>query len=177
MLSKKKPISKGHILQEGIPKHWNLFIKNCVFILTCLNFSHLQSTLHLMQYTYRDIFPTARNSYWTHRFWCCSVLLQFFCFTSSTWAKCLPLRTFFIRGNNKKFAWGEIRWIGRVGHRGSCHFGSKTAEHSVWLGLCAHKSAIMKWADVLKQSSKQIHWSQMQSLRTTPASTLIQMGS
>ena len=34
----------------------NLFIKNCAFILTCLNFSHLQSTLHLMQNTYWDIF-------------------------------------------------------------------------------------------------------------------------
>ena len=34
------------------PKTWNLFIKKCVFILTCLNFSHLQNTLHLMQYTY-----------------------------------------------------------------------------------------------------------------------------
>ena len=42
---------------------WNLFIKNCVFILTRLNLSHLQSTLHLMQYTYQDIFFTAQNSF------------------------------------------------------------------------------------------------------------------
>ena len=32
-------------------------MKNYVFIVTCLNFSHLQSPLHLMQYTYRDFFP------------------------------------------------------------------------------------------------------------------------
>ena len=34
-----------------------------VFILTCLNFSDLQTTLHWMQYTYRDIFSTALNSF------------------------------------------------------------------------------------------------------------------
>ena len=33
----------------------NLFIKTCLFILTSLNSSHLQSTLHLMQYTHQDI--------------------------------------------------------------------------------------------------------------------------
>ena len=39
------------------PPKWNLFIKNCAFILTCLNFSHLQSMLHLMQYTHQNFFP------------------------------------------------------------------------------------------------------------------------
>ena len=43
-------------IEGGSPKPQNLFIKSCVFILTCLNFSHLQSTLHLMQYTYLDVF-------------------------------------------------------------------------------------------------------------------------
>ena len=37
------------------------FIKDCVFILTCLNFSHFQNTLYLMQYTYQDIFPLLRT--------------------------------------------------------------------------------------------------------------------
>ena len=32
------------------------FINNCVFILTGLNFGHLQSVLHWMQHTYQDIF-------------------------------------------------------------------------------------------------------------------------
>ena len=41
-----------------------LFIKNSVFIPTSLNFSHLQSTLHLKQYTYWDIFSTIQNSFW-----------------------------------------------------------------------------------------------------------------
>ena len=44
----------------------SLFIKNCVFILTCLNFSDFQSTLHLMQYTYQDFFFTAQNSFLTY---------------------------------------------------------------------------------------------------------------
>ena len=34
----------------------NLFIKNCVLILTCGNFSQLQSPLHLMQYAHREVF-------------------------------------------------------------------------------------------------------------------------
>ena len=36
---------------ETPPKPRNLFIETHVCILTCLNFSHLQSTLHLRQYT------------------------------------------------------------------------------------------------------------------------------
>ena len=40
--------------------------KNCVFILTCLNFGQLQSTLHLMQYTYWDIFFPLLKSLQTH---------------------------------------------------------------------------------------------------------------
>ena len=68
-----------------------IFYKNCVFILTCLNFSHLQSTLFWMQYTYQDVFLTAQNSFWTHRFWCLLVLLLFFCyglFNKWCWENC-----------------------------------------------------------------------------------------
>ena len=45
---------------RGTPQK-NLFIKNIVFIPTCLNFSHLQSTLHLMRYTYQDLFPLLKT--------------------------------------------------------------------------------------------------------------------
>ena len=45
---------------RGTPPKWNS-IKNCVFILTCCNFSHLQSTVRLMQYTYRDFFPLLKT--------------------------------------------------------------------------------------------------------------------
>ena len=50
-------------LPGGPKDNWNFFYKNCVFILICSNFSHLQSALHLMQYTHRDIFSTAQNSF------------------------------------------------------------------------------------------------------------------
>ena len=68
----------GSMRGNPLKKAQNLFIKNCVFILTCSNFSHLQSTLHLMQYTYWDIFSISQNSFWTCWFWCFLVLLQFF---------------------------------------------------------------------------------------------------
>ena len=47
---------------RAAPQTQNLLIKNCTFILTCLNFSHLQSALHLLQYTYWDVSSTAQNS-------------------------------------------------------------------------------------------------------------------
>ena len=52
---------KNLYLLGETPKTWNLFIKNCVFILTYLNFSHLQTTLHLMKYTYLDFFPLLKT--------------------------------------------------------------------------------------------------------------------
>ena len=48
---------------EKDPRKWNLFIKAGVFILTCLNSSHFQSALHLMQRTYGDIISIAQNSF------------------------------------------------------------------------------------------------------------------
>ena len=92
-----------YIVCKGGPpsKPWDLFIKNCVFVCTCLNLSHLQSALHLMQYIYWDIF-----SHCSEQFLNSLILIPFsasaiFCFTSSTWAKCFPLRTSFILGNKK----------------------------------------------------------------------------
>ena len=148
--------------------------KICIFILTWLNFSHVYSSLHLMQYIYCDAFFNCSKHFWIHWFWCLLVLLLFFCVTSSTSAKRFPLRIFCIRGNKKVTqADGEIGWIGL----GSCCFWSKTAEHSVQcVDRCAYKSPIMKWANELKESSQKIHWSWMQPL-PAPAGTLIQMGS
>ena len=45
--------------QGGTPKNRNLFIKNCVFTFTWLNFSHFLSSLYLMQYTY--FFPLLKT--------------------------------------------------------------------------------------------------------------------
>ena len=49
---------RGHQKTPGIS-----LLKRCAFIRTHLNLSHLQSTLHLMQYIYQDVFYTAQNSF------------------------------------------------------------------------------------------------------------------
>ena len=114
---------------------WNVFIKNCVLILTCLNFSQLRSTLHLMQYTYWDFFPLLKQ-FLNCLFWCFLVFLPFFCFTSSTSVKHFPLSTFFHLEEKKKLL--EVRsceWGGRgirshavfghiAGHSAQCKQGS-----------------------------------------------------
>ena len=48
-------------------------------------------------------------------------------------------------------------------------------QHSV--GSCANISPVRKWTNLLKESSKKIHWSCKQSLTTLPAGTLIEKGS
>ena len=88
-------------------------------------------------------------SFWTRQFWCLLVLLQL-CFTSSTSAKCFPLRTIFMQGNKKKVTQGEIGWIGRMEYRGHAVFGQKllNTQHSVgrcawnqpwWMGKCIER--------------------------------------
>ena len=47
-------------IQGGTPKNPE-FIYKKLCILTCLNLSHLQSILHLLQYTYQDILSTTQN--------------------------------------------------------------------------------------------------------------------
>ena len=123
-------INESTIQYGGTPK--KQIFKNCVFILTCLNLSHLQSTLHLVQCTYWNIFfhcsKQVLNSFILMPFSASAI----FWFTSSTLAKWFPLRTFFYprKQNKRHFGWD---WRNREGGaRGSCCFWSKTAEHSVW---------------------------------------------
>ena len=62
-----------------------------------------------------------------------------FCFTSSTSAQCFPLRTFFHMGKHKRMLLG-VRSGAQAGWgRGSRHFWSKTAEHSVQYGQVCSK--------------------------------------
>ena len=77
-----------------------------------------------------------------------------FCFTSSTLAKHFLLRIFFIHGNKKQVARGEIGRIGRAGQEGHAIFGQTplNTQHSV--GRCTCQSPIVKWANTLKKSSK-----------------------
>ena len=103
---------------------------------------------------------------------------SYFCFTSSTWEKHFPLRTFFIRTNKKRSVGvrsGEQRgWGTRV-----MLFLVKNCWtlSAVWAGeLVTHPFG--KWANVLNESSKKkFHWSPVQPLTATSASALTQMGS
>ena len=128
------PFSSLVFLYKGDhPKNWYLFIKNCVFILTCLNFNNLQSTLHLMQYTNWDIFSSAQNSFWTCWFWCLLVLLLFFVLPLPHWQN-VSLWGLFSTWETKKSCYRQDQ-VHREGEApGSCLFWSKTAEHSAWCG-------------------------------------------
>ena len=100
-------------------------------------------SLNAEQYTLQDFFSTAQNSLWTCQFWWLLVLLFVFCFTASTSAKCFPLRTFFIPGNNKKnLLEARSGLIGRVGHGRHAVLGQKLLNISiVWAGaLVNHPS-------------------------------------
>ena len=107
-----------------------------------------------MQVTYWDVF-----FHCSKQFLNLSVSMPFsasaiFCFTSSTLAKCFPLRTFFILGNKKKLFGVRSDELGGWGTGGHAIFGQKllNTQHSV--GRCTCKSPIMKWTNTLKESSK-----------------------
>ena len=79
----------------GTPPKRNLFIKLCTYllILTYLNLSHLQNTLHLMQHNHQNF------SHCLKQFLNLLILMAFsasaiFCFNYSTSAKHFPLRIF-----------------------------------------------------------------------------------
>ena len=92
-----------------------------------------------------------------------SILMPFatsaiFCFTSFTSAQCFPLRTFFTR-ENKRSCSGQGQVNREGGVPGSCWFGS-----NCWMLSVDRKSSTMKWANTLKEASKEIHWHCTQSL-------------
>ena len=119
------------------------------------NFRHLRRTLHLMQYTYWDVFSTAQNSVWTRRFWCLLVLLLIFVSPLPHWQNVSLWGFFSFREITKKRCLrGKTRWIGRVGPRGHAIFGQKLLNTQHRVGRCTCKSPVMKWANVLKESSK-----------------------
>ena len=148
------------------------FIKHCVFILTCLNFSRLQSTLHLMQCTHWDIFPTAQSSFCTHQFCCLLVLLPLFVSLLPHWQN-VSLWGLFSSWETKKLLGGEIRWIGRVGPGGHVVFGQNCWTLTVvWAGAlvnCPSWNGQTHWKNFFKkfteaecsflQQGQQMHWS------------------
>ena len=125
----------------------------------------------------RHFFYTAQNSFWTARYWCLLVLL-FSVSPLPQWQN-ISLEDVYHLGKQKKIVTqGEIRWIGRMGHRGHAGFSEKLLNTHRGVGRYACKSSIMKWMDdCIVRVFKKIHWSWTQPLTITPAGALIQMGS
>ena len=89
-----------------------------------------------------EVFFTAQNSFWTSWFWCLLGLLLVFISPLPHRQNISLWRLFSSRETKKLFR-------GRLGDRdggtwGSCHFWSKTAEHSAWRGQVRCKSTITK---------------------------------
>ena len=156
-------------LLRGTPKTPE-FIKNCVLILTFLT-SVTFKVLSIWCNT-----PTETFFHCSKQFLYSLILMPFsastiFCFASSTSVKRFPLRTF-SSGETKKVARGWDQVSREVGHRGHAVFGQKLLNTQHNVGRCACKSPIMMWENALKESLKEIHWSQTQPLTTTPAGML-----
>ena len=94
---------------EGEPPKTELIYKNCVLILTCSNFSHLQSALHLMPCTYQDGFSPAQKQ-------CLNLLILMPFSASATFlfhlfhiSKMFPFEDFFPLGKQRsRSAWDQV---------------------------------------------------------------------
>ena len=81
----------SYCTRENPKNKWNLFIK-FVYILACLNFSHLQRTLHLMQYL-------SRHFHCSTQFLNSLILMSF----SAIFVSLLPHLENFSHSGKKKF--------------------------------------------------------------------------
>ena len=137
-------------------------------------------SLHLIQYTYQDIFPTAQNSFWTRQFLILLVLLLFFV-SPLPISKMFPFKDFFHLGKqNKTKSHSGTDPVNREGAEWKTpplQFSVKNCWtlSTVWAGvLVSHPS----WngqkfcKNIQKNSLKRT-----QPLTTAPAGTLIRMGS
>ena len=136
------------------PQAQNLFIKYCVFILTRLNCSRLQSTLHLLQYTYRDVFSMSQNSVWTRRFWCLFVLLHFFLFYLFHISNTVLFEDFFHSGKQKMLLGGDQVNMEGGAQESCCFLVKKLLNTQRSVGRCTCKSPIVKWENVLSLQTK-----------------------
>ena len=125
------------------PRTWNLFIKNFAFILICLNFSHLQSTLYLVQYTYKMFFPLPKTVFELLDFNAFLCFCRFFV-SPLPHGQNVSLWGLFSSGK-QKVIWGKIEWIQRMGHRVHAGLGQKLLNTQNGVGRCTHKSLIIKW--------------------------------
>ena len=138
-----------------------------MFKLQSLSKFSLSDTIHLSRF----FFPLHYIVFWACQFWCLLVLLSFFCFTTSTSAKHFPLRAFFHPGRQTKVAGGEIRWLGRVGHRvmtfwikncsAQCGQVCLLINHPSWNGQTHWKGLQKKFTEAkcsLSQHHQLVHW-------------------
>ena len=130
----REPLLSNVQIRGGGWQKWNFFVRTFVFTLTCLDFSHLHSILHLRPYIHQSII-----FYGSKQFLNVLILIPvsasaMFCFTSSTLVKHFLLKTVLKSGETEKGC-SEQDLVNREGVVwGSCHFWSKTAEHSTWCG-------------------------------------------
>ena len=113
------PVSFFHVW--GAPMQAGFICKRLCVYSHMFNFSHLQSTLHPMQCTYREGFPLHQMVF---------ELVDFDAFSASALSKLFPFQGFFHLGKQKK-SLGRDLVHREGGAQGSCHFWSKTAE-LVW---------------------------------------------
>ena len=127
-----------YVYKRRPPPNWNLFIKNCAFILTCINFQSPSKyspfdAIYLLRYFFHCL-----TQFWSHQFWCLLLLLPFFLlFHLFHIGKIFTLRNFFICGNNQKMLLGA-----RLGEYGGWGTGVRTfcVKHCwrlsmVWAGV------------------------------------------
>ena len=121
-------------------------------MLTCLNFSDLQSVLHLMQYTYWDFFTHCLKQFLNYQFWCFLIPLLFF-------VSCLPYplaKHFCLRNFHpgEKNCFGQDLVNMEGGAPGHTVFDKKLLNTQQGVGRYTRKSLIMKWAKELKVFQK-----------------------
>ena len=106
------------------------------------------AAIHLLR-----CFSTAPNSFLTRQSGCLLVLLSFFVLPLPRLQN-ICLWGLFSSRETRKCCWGWD-WVNREdGHGGRVVFGQKLLHTQCSAGRCACESAIMKWANVLKESSK-----------------------
>ena len=127
----------------------------------CLNFSHFESTLRLMQFTYQDFFSLPKTVFELVNFDAFYCFCCFFVSCLLPWQNVSLWGLFSPRGTNKqtnkqKGHSGQA-WVNREGGaEGLRHFGHKLLDTQRGVGPCSCKSPIMKWGNASKESSKKL---------------------
>ena len=158
-------------ITRGDPKNPE-FIYRKLCILTFLYISHLQNTLPLMHYMYRDFFPLLKAVFELMDFDAFQCFHCFFFVLHLYWWN-VSLSGLFSTRETKKVTQGKIGWVGRVGHQGYAVLDQKLLNTQRDVGKCTRKKTHHKMGKCIERIFKKIHWSQTHPLTTTPAGTLI----